>query len=267
MGALDAVKKGFALSGKLMKVVIIFFILNAVMGLISVPLATPENVGKPGVIALSLVLSVIFFIIFIYVQGGALGLARDVHKTGNADMSNFSAYGKKYYVKILSLLLIYILIAVGLVLILGLIGSGVLALANNLFTKTLVWGISAVVGFFVVILLLFPIYSIVTDETGVVAALKKGIGISRENFWKVAGLFLALVLISLLASLVIGFIVGLITVPLPFKVTQIIITIVNSAVQSYIPIVMMLALMGAYLDLSGKGSESPSGGPSPSPSA
>jgi len=262
MGIVDAVKNGFGLSKKLMKVVLIFFILNVVMGLISLPLARPENAGKPGVIAISFVVSIVFFIIFIFLQGGALGLSRDLNKSGNAEMANFSVYGKKYYVRILGLLLLYILIAVALVLVLSLIGSGILALVNNLFTRTLVGAIAGVVAFFVIVLLLFPIYAIVADELGIVEALKKGIALGKANFMKIAGLFLILVLISIVISLIIGFVIGLITVPLPFTVTQILITVVNSAVQSYIPIVMMLALMGFYLGIAGKGSTGPQVNPS-----
>lgn len=264
MAIVETIKKGFGLSGKLKNVIFIFFILNVVMGLLSLPLAKPENAGKPGIIALSLILSVIFFVIFIFLQGGALGLARDVHKTGNADFGKFASYGKKYYVKILGLLLLYILIALGLVLVLSLAGSGILALVNNLFARTLVGVVAGLVAFFAIVLLLFPIYIIVAEELGVIAALKKGIALGRENFWNIAGLFLCLVIISVLISLAVGFAIGLITVPLPFTVTQVIITIVNSVVQAYIPIVMMLALMGYYLGLSGKGSEGPQGN---SPSA
>ncbi|MGB2706328.1 MAG: hypothetical protein WBC74_05705 [Candidatus Omnitrophota bacterium] len=249
MGVIEAVKKGFTLSGKLLKVMLLFFILNAVMGLISLPLARPENVGNPGVAAISFILSLIFFAIFIYLQGGALGLTRDIHKTGSFDMSNFSVYGKKYYLKILGLLLLYILIAIGIVLVLALVGSGILGISDNAFTRTLVFGVAAVVALFTIVLLLFPIYSIVADEHSVIQAFKKGVKTGKDNFWPVLGLFALLVIISIFISLVIGFIIGLITVPLPLALGQVLITIVNSAVQSYIPIVMMLALMGYYLSL------------------
>jgi len=265
MGIMEAVKKGFTGSGKLLNVVIIFFVLNVVMGLISLPLANPENVGNPGVAAASLGLSLVFFLIFIYLQGGALGLTRDLHKTGSCSMSGFVGYGKKYYVKILGLLLIYILIALAIVIVLALIGSGILAIGDNIVTRSIVGTIAAVVAIVVITLLLLPIYSIVADENSVIQALKKGVRVARENFWKVLGIFLALVIISVVISVVVGFVIGLITVPLPFTVTQVIITIVNSAVQSYIPIVMMIALMGYYLGLS-KGeakAESPEGSAGP----
>ncbi len=250
MGITEAVKKGFTLSGKLFKVIALFFILNLVMGLVSLPLAKPENIGNPSVAVISFILSLLFFLIFIYLQGGALGAARDVHKSGSWDMSNFSVYGKKYYMRILGLLALYTLVALAIVLILALIGSGVLSISDNAFTRTLVFGVAAIIALFTVILLLLPIYSIVADEKSVMQALKKGVKLGKEHFWPLLGLFTLLIVISIFISLTAGFAIGLATVPLPLLPGQVLITIVNSAVQSYIPIVMMLALMGYYLSLS-----------------
>lgn len=258
MNIVESVKKGFLLSQKLLKVVLIFFILNVVMGLISLPLTTPENAGNPVVATISFLLTMIFFVIFIFLQGGALGLTRDIHKTGACDISNFIAYGKKYYLKILGLLSLYILIALGIALVLFLVGSGVLLIANNAFMRAIVTVIAAAVALIAVVILLFPVYSIVADENRVLQAIKKGISVSRANFWEVLKIFLALVGISIVVSLVIGFIIGLITIPLPLILTRVIITIVNSAVQSYIPVVMMLVFMGYYLGLAKEG-ESPQG--------
>jgi hypothetical protein len=245
----ETVKKGFVLANKLLKVVLIFFILNAIMGLISLPLTTPEKAGMPAVAAASFVLSIVFFAIFIFLQGGALGLVRDLHKTGACDINNFSVYGKKYYVKILGVLLLYVSIAVLVALVLFAIGGGLLFIANNALVRTLVAVIAIVVGLIAVILLLFPVYSIVADENTVIAAIKKGISVSRNNFWNVLKIFLLLIILSIGISLIVGFLIGLVTIPLPLMVTRIVITLVNSAVQAYIPIVMMLVLMGYYLGL------------------
>jgi len=249
MGVVEAVKKGFTLSGKLFKVMLLFFILNVVMGLISLPLAKPENIGNAGVAAISFVISLIFFAIFIYLQGGALGAARDIHKSGSWDMGNFSVYGRKYYLRILGLLAIYILIALGIVLILALIGSGILAIGDNAVTRTLVFGAATVVALFTIVLLLFPIYSIVADEKTVIQALKKGVKLGKDHFWSVMGMFALLIAVSIFISLISNLITGLITTPLPLTLGQVLVTIVNSAVQSYVPIVMMLAIMGYYLSL------------------
>ncbi|MBU1657063.1 MAG: hypothetical protein KKB12_02705, partial [Candidatus Omnitrophica bacterium] len=62
MGIMDVVKKGFVETSKLMKVVLIFFVFNVVMGLISLPLTDPVNAGNPGVVAISAILALIFFL-------------------------------------------------------------------------------------------------------------------------------------------------------------------------------------------------------------
>jgi len=259
MGIVDAVKKGFSLAGKLRNVILIFFGLNVVMGLISLPLASPENTGNTGIAALSFVLSIVFFLIFIFLQGGALGLVKDLLKTNSFNMANFQAYGKKYYLRILGLLLLYVAIALALVLILGLIGSGIITMADNVFVRAIVGTLAGAVALMAIVALLFPIYSIVVDEIGTIDALKKGVKMGLDNFLNTLGIFLLLVVISIVISLAVGFVIGLVTIPLPFTLTQIIITIVNSAVQSYIPIVMMLALMVYYLGLNEAAVKGPEG--------
>ncbi|MFH1877493.1 MAG: hypothetical protein ABH883_01630, partial [Candidatus Omnitrophota bacterium] len=115
MTIMDAVKKGFVQTTKLLNVVIVFLIFNVVIGLISLPLANPERAGNPGIIAVSIISSIIFFLIFIFLQGGALGLVKDQIKTASASMAEFIGYGKKFYVRILTLLLLYILLAIAVV--------------------------------------------------------------------------------------------------------------------------------------------------------
>lgn len=249
MGVIEAVKKGFSDTGKLLNVVLVFFIFNLVVGLISLPLANPDVAGNPGIVAVSIISSILFFLIFIFLQGGALGLVKDKIKTGAASMAQFTNYGKTFYLRILMLLLLYILIAVGIVLVLSLISAGLLLLGDNVVTRSLVAAVVTIVAIVVITLLVYPIYCIVVDGIGAIAALKKGIITAKQHFWRTLGLFLLVLLISLLISLIIGFIVGLISVPLPLVVSQVLITIVNAAVQSYIPIVMMVAFMSFYLSL------------------
>ena len=69
MGIMEAVKKGFATAAKLMNVILIFFVFNAIIGLISIPIGDPANAGKPEIIAASITLSIIFFLVFIFMQG------------------------------------------------------------------------------------------------------------------------------------------------------------------------------------------------------
>lgn len=249
MGIFEAVKKGFAQTSKLLNVVLVFFIFNTVIGLISLPLANPERAGNPGIVTISIVSSVLFFLIFIFLQGGALGLVKDRIKTASSSLAQFTVYGKKFYLRILVLLLMYILIAVGIVLLLSLISAGLLLMGDNIVTRSIVATIVTVVAVIVITLLVYPIYSIVVDDKGALASLKKGVMVAKANFWRTLGLFMAMLIISLLISLIIGFIVGLVSVPLSPGISQIVIAVVNAAVQSYIPIVMMVAFMSFYMSL------------------
>ena len=131
MGIFETVKKGFTQASKLMNVVLVFFVFNVVIGLISLPLANPVRAGNPGIITISIISSILFFLVFIFLQGGALGMVKDQIKTAATSMAQFTVYGKKFYLRILGLLLMYLLIAVGIVLLLGLISAGIL-----LFTST-----------------------------------------------------------------------------------------------------------------------------------
>ena len=249
MGILEAVKKGFAQTSKLMNVVLVFFIFNVVIGLISLPLANPARAGNPGIIAVSIISSILFFLIFIFLQGGALGLIKDRIKTASASMAQFTNYGRKFYVRILTLLLLYILIAIGVVLVLSLISAGILLMGDNVATRSIVAAIVTAAAIIVITLLVYPVYSIVVDDIGALASLKKGIATAKSNFWITLGLFVVMLLVSLVISLIIGFVIGLVTVPLPANISQVLIALVNAAVQSYIPIVMMVAFMSFYMSL------------------
>ena len=249
MTIFDAVKKGFTQTGKLMNVVLVFFVFNVVVGLISLPLANPDKVGDPGVIAISVISSILFFLVFIFLQGGALGLVKDQLKSASASMAQFTDYGKKFYVRILALLIMYILLAVAVVLVLSLISAGILLLGDNMVTRSVVAMLVTIVAIGVITLLLYPIYAIVAEDMGAVAALKKGIETAKSNFWRTLGLFALMLVVSLVISLVIGFVIGIISVPLPAQVSQVLVALVNAAVQSYIPIVMMVAFLSYYMSL------------------
>ncbi|MFH1304963.1 MAG: hypothetical protein ABIH74_01005 [Candidatus Omnitrophota bacterium] len=250
MGIIDAVKKGFVIaSSKLMNVVLVFFAFNTIAGLISLPLSNPARTGNPGFIVISAVSSVLFFLVFVMLQGGALGLAKDQLKTSASGMAQFITYGKRYYVRILGLLLLYILIAVGMVLLLSLVSAGILLLGDNIATRSIVAAIVTVVGITVITFLVYPIYVVVVEETGTIAAFKKGIEVAKQNFWITLGLFVVVVIVSLLISLILGFITGAATLALPAGAGSVLTTIINAAVQSYMPIVMMVAFMSFYMSL------------------
>lgn len=256
MGILEAVKKGFQGANKLMNVVGIFFAFNVVVGLISLPLANPERAADPGIIAISVLSSIIFFLIFAFLQGGALGLAKDHVKTNSFDMSKFTEYGKKFYTRIILLLLLYLAVAIVTVLVYGLVSTGLLLVADNAFTRGLVALLVVAGTVAIVTFLIYPIYVLVAEDKSVMESFKKGLQIAKGNFLSTLGLFVVLLLASLVISVVIGFVAGIVSVPLPLALGQILITVVNAAVQSYIPLVMIVAFMGFYMALTATGAES-----------
>lgn len=247
MSVFEAVKKGFGNTFKLKGIILIFFIFNILISFISLPMVNPANAGNPAVIALSIIASIIFFLIFIFLQGGAMGLVRDVIKTGTANLGEFVSYGKKYYSRIFMLLLIYFLIAIAVVLVMALLSTGILLIGDNVFTRSLVAVMVTLVALVIITFLIYPIYSLIVDDVGAIPALKHGIDTSKNNFVKTLGLFIIMLIISLIISLIIGSIAGVATIPLGEKLSRIILAVINSVVQSFIPIIMMVAFMSFYV--------------------
>ncbi len=251
MGIVEAIKKGFSVTGRLMNVVVIFFVFNLIVGFLSLPLANPANAGNPAIVAVSVVMSIVFFFAFVFLQGGALGLVKDQLKTGVASTANFAVYGKTYYLRILGLLLMYLLIAVGVVLILALISAGLLLIGDNVVVRALVATIITIAAVGIITFLLYPIYSVVADDLTPVPALRKGILVAKANFGRTLGLFILMLVISVVISIIVGFLAGIISIPMGETISRIILTVLNAAVQSYVPMVMMIAFMGFYMAIEG----------------
>ncbi|KJJ84378.1 membrane protein [Candidatus Omnitrophus magneticus] len=249
MGIFQAVKQGFCKSFKLGGVIGIFLFFNLIIGLLSLPLTDPANAGNPVMLWASVGMSLIFFVIFVFLQGGAMGIVKDEMKTGVINLGKFLSYGAKYYLRILGLLLLYILIAIGVVLILALISAGVLLLGDNVFTRSIVAVIVTITAVVSITLLIYPIYTIVVDDMGPIAAFRRGILVAWRNFARTLGVFMLMLLISVGISLLIGFIAGLATVPMGEMGGRIVLAVVNAVVQSYIPLVMMISLMSFYMSL------------------
>jgi len=249
MGIFQAIGKGFALSFKFLKIVGIFFAFNFIIGLVMLPFAGQQNANNPKVALLSVGVSLIAVLVFIFLQGGALGLIRDLLKKGTNQFNDFLAYGKKYYVPILGLFIVVVLIALVVILLVAIIAASVFAVANNALTKGIIIAVVALLAIIAAVLLLFPIYAIVVDEVGPIAAIKRGIGKSLANFWKTMGMLLILFLATFGIAFAIGTAAMSIAGILPLRVGQVITVFVNSVLQSYLSVVMMIALMVFYLAL------------------
>ncbi len=250
MKVIQAVGKGFSESAKVLKIVLIFFIVNFVIGLLALPFGGPQNADNPQAAAMTILISLISILIFIFLQGGALGSIRDLLKTNSFSLSDFVTNGKKYYLKILSLFLSILAVTLVAIIILVLVSSGILAIANNAFTRSLITAVIVVISVIAIVLLIFPIYIIVLEEKGPIEAIKKGIRVSLDNFWRTLGLFSLLLIIVFVLAFIIGLLIALINAVLPITVGQIVMLLMNALLQSYFSIVMMIAFMAFYLGLS-----------------
>lgn len=267
MGIVDAIKKGFGVASKNLTLILVLFVFNliwnmvnvAIMpaGAVPVPGATPDTTPPavaPGVAIASLLASIVFILASIFMQGGSLAVVRDYIKEGKMKLGSFASYGLKYYIRLLGLGILIVLIVVIIALIAALIIAATAPLNNMI--ATIIASIIAIAiglaGIYLVLLLVMAPYSLVCDNTGVIEAIKKSMGVVKKNFMKVLLLLVLLVLIAIGIGVLIGIVTGIATVAMPAKVGQIVIGIVNSLFNGYLGVVMMAAFMGYYLALSGK---------------
>lgn len=260
MGVFEAVKKGFSVAMKNLGLVLILIVFNLIWNLASIPLTRQGvTIAKgaaptPQLTLAALLFSMLFVLVSIFVQGGALGLVRDYIKAGKMNLGGFASYGLKYYLRFLGLGLIIILIIGIVALIAALIIAATAPLNNTVVTviATIIAIIIGAVGLYCVLLLIMSPYSLVGDELGIIGSMKKSIEVVRKAVGRVLLLLVLLILISLGIGFLIGFLTGLITVAMPVGAGQVVIGVVNSIFSGYLGIVMMAAFMAFYLALTGK---------------
>lgn len=267
MGIVNAIKKGFNAASKNLLLVTILFIFNLIWNMINVALVPMPTLPAPGMpapatppaippqtAAVTIVLSILFVLISIFIQGGSLALVKEYIKEGKMKLSGFVSNGFKYYFRLLGLGIIVILIILIVALIAVLIIAATAQLNNTI--ATIIASIIAVaiglVGIYFVILLTMSPYSLVCDEAGIFGAMKKSIGTVKKAFWRVLALLVLLILIAIGIGVILGMMTGLLTVVLPAKAGQVVTGIVTSLFNGYFGIVMMAAFMALYLGLSGK---------------
>ena len=103
-GVIEAIKKGFGIAAKSLGLVLILIIFNLIGNIISMPFVTTNGQApSPDTMTGAIIFTVVFILISIFLQGGALNLVRDSIKEGKSKLSLFASYGAKYYVKLLGL--------------------------------------------------------------------------------------------------------------------------------------------------------------------
>jgi len=255
MGIIEVVRKGFVVAAKSIGLVLILFVFNLVWNMASIPLAIrPGAAPTPQLTASAIILSVVFILISIFVQGGSLALVRDYVKEGKMKLGRFVSYGLKYYLRLLGLGFFIVLIIVVFGLIAALIVASTTPL-NNVVVTTIAGIIAIVVGaigLYAILLLILSPYALVSEELGIVGSMKRSIGLVRKALGKVLLLLVVLILISLGIGFLLGFLTGLVTAALPVKGGQILIGFVNSIFNGYLGVIMTASFMGYYLALAGK---------------
>lgn len=254
MGVIEAIKKGFGVAAKGMALVAVLFAFNLIGNLATLPF-TPEPgaaVAAQATLPL-LAISLIFILISIFIQGGSLGLVRDIFKEGKMKIASLVQYGAKYYVRLLVLGII-ILLLVAVVALLAALVVGLTAPLNNALISgiavALVLAVTVALALCFFIPFILSPYAIVCDELGAIEALKKGIAVGRNPFSRVFTLLLLVVLLVLIAlgvGFLIGLLVGLVSVVIPAGAARILMLVVSSAVNSYLGVVATAAFMGYYL--------------------
>ena len=257
MKILEAIKKGFEFAGKNMGLVLIVFIFNLIWNWGVIPFApeTPEIGVGPGV-ALSpalTILSVIFILVSIFIQGGVLGSIKDALKEGQMQLARFAGYGAKFYLRLLALAIIIISIigVVGFLATLIVAASAPTGNVAIIAITSIVALIIGAIGVYLVILLFLAPYIAVVEDTGVFQAMRTSIDFVRKILLKIIGLGLMLFLIGLGVGLVMGLIAGLLSLAIKGRFLQVMTGFINGGVNAYLSIVVTSCIIIYYLAMKG----------------
>ena len=254
MGVIEAIKKGFGIATKGMSLVAVLFVFNLLGNLATLPFTPAPGAAVTAQATLPLLLiSLVFILASIFVQGGSLGLVRDIIKEGGMKLAALAQYGAKYYVRLFVLGLV-ILLFVALVALLAALAIGLTAPLNNAVISGAVVAIVLAVTIALALWFFIPFilspYAVVCDELGPIEALKKGIVVGRNPFSRVFTLLLLVILLVLIAlgiGFLIGLLVGLVSAVLPAGAARILMLVVSSIVNSYLGVVATAAFMAYYL--------------------
>jgi hypothetical protein len=255
-GIFDAIKRGFGIAAKSLGLALILIIFNTIGNIISLPFASaPGQTPTPQMTAGAVIFAVVFILISIFIQGGALGLVRDSIKEGRMKLASFVSYGAKYYLKLLGLGVLIVLI-IGIVALIAALLIAITAPLNNIVISGIAIAIAIAIGivaslFYFIPLALSP-YALICENLGVIASMKRGLVVAKKPFVRVFSLlllFIILILISLGIGVAFGFIIGMINTLLPATAGKILMAVVTGIINGYLGIVMMSAFMTYYLNL------------------
>jgi hypothetical protein len=252
MKVLDAIKRGFDIANANIKLVMIIFIFNVVWNLGVLPFTpeTPDMTGAGVAVSPALtIISLVFVLASIFIQGGVLGSVRDIIKENNLQLERFKSYGAKFYLRLLCLALIIMLI-IAIIAFLATLIVAASAPTKNAVIVTLTTIIALAVGgggIYLVILLFLAPYILVIEDIGIFASMSRSIAFVRKMIMKIIGLGAILILIGFGLGLVMGIIAGIISLVIKGKFLQLITGILNGGVNAYLSILVTAAIAAYYL--------------------
>jgi len=261
MGIMEAIKKGFGVATRSIGLVLVLIVFNLIANLASIPLAaraapiagTPPAAVPPPTPG-AIIFSVIFILVSIFFQGASLGLIRDAVKMGSLKLGNFVSYGAKYYLRLLGLGLFIVLIIAIAGIVAALLVAATAPLNNTVVTviASVIAIIIAAFALYYILLLMLSPYSLVCEDAGVFAAIRRSMTAVRKIIGRVLLLLVIIILISLGLGFLVGLLTGAVTAAIPAAAGQVVIAIVNSIFNGYLGIAMMAVFMVFYLAIAEK---------------
>lgn len=256
MKILDAIKKGFDVANNSLKLVLIVFVFNVVWNIGVIPFTPEASIGAGAGVAMSPMLtliSLVFVLASIFIQGGVLGSVRDVVKENKLDLAKFKGYGAKFYIRLLCLALIIILI-IAIVAFIATLIIAASAPTKNAAIITITTILALILGgagvYFVVLLFLSP-YILVVEDVGIFEAMRSSIKFVRKVLLKIMGLGTLLVLIGFGIGLIMGIIAGILSLVVKGKFLQLVTGVLNGGVNAYLSILVTGCLVTYYLAIKG----------------
>ncbi|MDD5428884.1 MAG: hypothetical protein PHI58_06620 [Candidatus Omnitrophica bacterium] len=260
VGVLEAIKRGFGIAAKSLGLVLALIVFNLIGNLASMPFAIePGQTPTPQMTTGAIIFTVVFILISIFIQGGALALVRDIIKEGKMKLASFASYGAKYYLKLLGLGVVIVLI-IAIVALIAALFIALTAPLNNVVISGIAIAIAIAIGVVASLLYFIPFalspYALICEDLGIVASMKRSLTVAKKPFSRVFFLillFVILVLISLGVGVVFGFLVGIISALMPAAASKMLMAVVTAVINGYLGVVMMGSFMVFYLGLAAKG--------------
>jgi hypothetical protein len=251
MKVMEAISRGFGVSSRSVGILAVLFAFNLIWNLSPVPFL--GNVQDPTKIQTSpvlFVLSVVFILLNIFIQGGVLGAVKEIAASGgkSASLGNFARYGGKFYLRLFCLGLIILAGIAVSVLVIGLVFSAGAVVKNTIaaiISGVAGVGLSALALYYIFLVFLAP-YALVVDDTGVFKAIKSSFIFVKKNFMKMAGLSTLLLLIGLGLGFVAGIINSGISILVKGMAFQAAASVLTSAVSSYASVMISAVLLIYY---------------------